>query len=120
MADKPGPLQGTNGQLMAMAAHRYCLGRQSYIVGSCIEWLRCWWPQLEIKTRNVIVRDTLEALQDHHAGGDCDERGWRQFFFWAWEQMDEESRAWCRSALAHRNKPWPLDDRGCGDDGEVG
>ena len=30
----------TNDQLMAMAAHRYCLGRRSYIVGACIEWIQ--------------------------------------------------------------------------------
>lgn len=102
------PLDGTNGQLMVMAAHRYCLGRQSYIVGSCIEWLRAWWPQLEDNTRSVIVRDTIEALQDGNAGGACDTEDWRRFAEWAWNQLSDESKAWCKDAVAHREKPWPL------------
>ena len=32
-----------NDQLMAMAAVRYCLGRSSYIVGACVEWVRENW-----------------------------------------------------------------------------
>jgi len=101
-------IDGLNGQLMVMAAHRYCLGRQSYIVGSCIEWLRLWWPKFERNTRNVIVRDTVEALQDNCAGSDFDAREWKSLAEWAWEQMDAESQTWCKQAVAHRNQPWPL------------
>lgn len=101
-------IDGLNGQLMVMAAHRYCLGSQSYIVGSCIEWLRLWWPKFERSTRNVIVRDTVEALQDNCAGSDFDAREWKALAEWAWEQMDAEAQTWCKQAVAHRNQPWPL------------
>lgn len=104
----PNPLTGTDGQLMVMAAHRYCLGRQSYIVGACIDWLRLWWGEFERNTKNVIIRDTIEALQDKSAGSDYDHKMWKEFTQWAWEQTDESSRLWCKQAVAHRNKPWPL------------
>lgn len=103
-----GPLSGTNGQLMVMAAHRYCLGRQSYIVGSCIEWLRAWWPEFLLGTKRVIIRDTVEALQDGCAGSEHDTAEWKNFATWAYLMMDEESQKWCKSAVAHREKDWPL------------
>lgn len=102
-------LEGTNGQLMVMAAHRYCLGRQTYIVGSCIEWLRLWWPKFDRNTRNVIVRDTVEALQDNCAGSECDARDWKAFAEWAWDQMGTEDKVWCKQAVGWRDKEWPLD-----------
>lgn len=72
----------TNDQLMVMAAHRYSLGRRSYIVGSCIEFLDQVWGQLTVNTQEVILRDTLEALKHSDrgdAGGAMDVRAWQQF-----------------------------------------
>lgn len=104
-------LSSLNGQLMVTAAHRYCLGRQSYIVGSCIDWLRQWWSCFELNTRNVIVRDTVEALQDDMTGSSYDAREWKKFAEWAWEFMDDDAKNWCQQAVAHRNKPWPLSSK---------
>ena len=101
------PLAGTNGQLMVTAAHRYCLGRRSYIVGACIDWLRAYWADFEPNTRNVIVRDTLEALADDLAGDACDKAGWEGFAAWAWSNLDPEGRAWVRDALSHRREKLP-------------
>ncbi len=106
--NQPCPLDGINGQLMVMAAHRYCLGRQSYIVGSCQEWLRQWWHKSNDNTRKVIVRDTVEVLQDGIAGSEYDEQNWREFAEWAFAQMQKADKHWCKDAVAHRNKPWPL------------
>ncbi len=105
---KTSPLSGLNGQLMVTAAHRYCLGRQSYIVSSCIEWLREWWPSFTANTKRVILRDTIESLQDGTAGADMDTRGWTQFADWAFDQLDGADKKWVVSAVAHRHKPWPL------------
>jgi len=110
---KTNPLEGTNGQLMVMAAHRYCLGRRSYIVGSCVEWLKNWWGLCEDNTREVIMRDTIEALQDGNAGDSMDIRAWKWFAEWAWNQMDDEWRSWVKQAVAHRGKPWPLEETDC-------
>lgn len=101
------PLAGTDGQLMVMAAHRYCLGRRSYIVGSCIDWLRAYWADFEPNTRNVIVRDTLEALMDGCAGDACDKAGWEGFAAWAWSNLAPEGRAWVSGALSHKYAELP-------------
>ncbi len=105
---KISPFWGTNGQLMVMAAHRYCLGRQSYIVGACIEWLKSWWNQFEINTKRVIIRDTVEALQDDFAGSKYDKEEWTNFAEWAYNSLNITDKERCRDAVKHRNKPWPL------------
>jgi len=102
------PILGTNGQLMVMAAHRYCLGRQSYIVSSCIEWLTLWWPLFDKNTQSVIIRDTIEALMEESAGGDCDARGWKEFAQTHYYKLSEEDKRWCKLALSHKKEKWPL------------
>ena len=49
--------------LMAIAAFRYCLGRQSYIVGDCEDWMIQQWPGFPPNVRQVIERDLREAIQ---------------------------------------------------------
>jgi hypothetical protein len=48
--------------IQGFAAVRYCLGRQSYIVGDCVDWLIEVWPNLRESTRNIIKRDIEEAF----------------------------------------------------------
>lgn len=66
-------------QLMATAAHRYSLGRMSYMVGVCIEWLDLNWPNFDEQTRMVILRDTKEAIEQDVAGMDFDKKAWMEF-----------------------------------------
>jgi len=74
---------------MATAAHRYCLGRQSYIVGACLDWLRENWKWFSRNTRRVVLRDTLEALRDNRAGSETIDRpGWEEFVAWAWPELE--------------------------------
>jgi hypothetical protein len=91
----------TNDQLMAMAAHRYCLGRRTYIVGACCEWLRANWDGFEANTQNVIVRDTFEALARDAAGDESDARDWTNLMRWASDRMTPEQREWVRDATRH-------------------
>lgn len=72
------PFQDWSG-LMVIAAHRYCLGRQSYIVGCCIEWLGTIWDKLSDGDKYTILRDTYEALMDGYAGGKSDAQAWKGF-----------------------------------------
>lgn len=102
------PLVSLNGQLMVMAAHRYCLGRQTYIVGACTEWLRANWDVFEPNTKRVMLRDTIEALQDGTAGGACDATNWTNFAEWAFEKLSPEDKDWVKGAVAHRHQEWPL------------
>lgn len=49
--------------LMATAAVRYCLGRSSYIVGDCVDWLIEQQHAIEPAALKIIVRDIREAVQ---------------------------------------------------------
>lgn len=75
--------------LMVVAAHRYCLGRSTYIVGDCVEWLLSIWNELPDKTKAIIQRDTEEAFKrddEERAEGrefktlgmDCDRAEWER------------------------------------------
>ena len=103
IADPISPLSGIDGQLMIAAAVRYCLGRQSYIVPACIDWLVRWWGKVESQTAMGIVRDIVEALQQGTA-----ETEWKDFAQWAWDKMPEADRSEIKQAVAWRQKPWPL------------
>lgn len=103
------PLTSLDGQLMVMAAHRYCLGRQSYIVGSCIDWLTIHWPTFEPNTKFTIIRDTIEALQDDTAGDPMDMQGWRRFATKHFATLSESNQAMIRSIADAWHKDWPLD-----------
>lgn len=83
--------ESTTDQLIAIAAHRYCLGRRSYIVGACVEWLRDVWPDLTPQTRGVVIRDTRDALERGEAGDCMDEQEWAGFLAWAESQPHEEA-----------------------------
>lgn len=103
------PLSGDDGQLMVMAAHRYCLGRRSYIVRSCISWLTYWWSEITEETKRVILRDTVEALQDNLAGDAIDFAEWKTFAEnVVWPNLSEESKKRAKNAVAYRKKDWPL------------
>lgn len=73
--------------LMALAAVRYCLGRQSYIVGDCVAWLIQQRGAIDPSTMRTIERDIRELLKrddearergDAHlpAGADFDRAEW--------------------------------------------
>ena len=64
--------------LMAVAAVRYCLGRASYIVGDCCDWLVDTWPLLRPSAQTVIRRDVEEAFQHDALGMDIDRQQWER------------------------------------------
>lgn len=64
--------------LMALAAVRYCLGRASYIVGDCVDWLYEQWPALDENVRTVIARDVDQALREGRVGMDMDREQWER------------------------------------------
>ena len=77
------------GELMAIAAVRYCIGRQSYIVGDCVDWLIEGWPALQESTRNIIQRDIdrafdsddqnrIDGLEYKALGMDIDRAEWER------------------------------------------
>ena len=82
-------LQGDN--LMAVSAVRYCIGRRTYIVGMCADWLISVWPRMDKRTR-ALIQDDLEweFKRDDEArketgfppilplGDDCDRAEWER------------------------------------------
>lgn len=77
------------GGHVAVSAVRYCLGRRTYIVSECQEWLCEIWDELPEKAKVIIQRDVEEAFHrdDEHRcagkeyralGSDCDRRNWKQ------------------------------------------
>lgn len=96
-------LKGTNDQLMAMAAHRYCMGRSSYIVSSCQEWIRATWTEFQPNTQSVMVRDTLQELARWMTPGfhDAERHGWQETAQWMWSQLTEVQRQWVTQAVGH-------------------
>jgi hypothetical protein len=93
-------LEGLNDQIMAMAAYKYCLGRQSYVGAVCVEWLRATWPQMEKNTQNAILSDTLELLVIRGTG-DVRAWSWPAAAAWMWQQMDAEQRDWIVKQTRH-------------------
>jgi hypothetical protein len=92
-------LTGTNDQLMAMAAHRYCIGRSSYIPGSCMEWIRATWAEFEPNTQNVMLRDTVEELVRWPDMAYADE--WMDTALWMYERVTDEQKSWLHDAVSH-------------------
>jgi hypothetical protein len=64
--------------LMVTAAHRYCLGRRTYIVSECVRWIQMNWDKFHVHTRELIWRETHEALTRDCAGDDCDVSEWNK------------------------------------------
>jgi hypothetical protein len=102
-------LENQNDQLMAMAAHRYCLGRQSYIVGACEEWLFATWKDISEGGRLVILRDTAQALMRGAAGSAYDAERWLRFLEWGCAKLSPVELKNLKRDVAYIKKPWPLD-----------
>ena len=81
--------QAGRDDLMIIAAVRYCIGRMTYIVIDCADWLIAIWPALDDRTKAIIQRDIDEAfVSDDEAreegrgykplGHDCDRAEWER------------------------------------------
>jgi hypothetical protein len=83
---------GTWGRddLMVIAAFRYCLGRSTYIVGDCVDWLIDVWGGLQCGAQAVIRRELAEEFErdgahrqrgtggNYPLGHDCDRAEWKR------------------------------------------
>lgn len=79
---------GTN-QIMVTAAVRYCIGRKTYIVSDCVEWVLDNWDNFTESTQGIIRKDIeTELVRDNYArlngdtflplGHDCDRAQWER------------------------------------------
>jgi hypothetical protein len=95
-------LENLNDEIMVTCALRYCLGRQSYVVSSCTEFIKQVWDQLPKSSQGVIVRDILEAFDEGKVGMNMDADVWRSLVRWCFNNLDNEIQDWLFRALAHR------------------
>ncbi len=76
-------------ELMVVSAFRYCLGRQTYIVGACADWIIANWNKFSPNNKQIIQRDLEEAFQEDdrgkkaldkysRLGQDCDRAQWER------------------------------------------
>jgi hypothetical protein len=70
---------------MITAATRYCIGRRSYIVGDCVDWILANWDDWPENVRTTLERDLeYEFARDalypdwKPLGDDCDKREWEK------------------------------------------
>lgn len=82
---------GTN-DLMVMAAFRYCLGRMTYIVSDCCDWLIAQWPVIKQSAKDIIKKELEEVFKEDDAlranpqsgysykplGHNCDREQWER------------------------------------------
>lgn len=66
--------------LMVVAAFRYCLGRMTYIVSDCADWLIEQWPHIAENARKVIQRDLEEAFKRDDEAREEDAKGSAHFY----------------------------------------
>ena len=66
---------------MIISSFRYCLGRASYVVGECADWIIEHNDDLSERVRNIFLREIREALDEDRAGMDMDR--------WRWEEVLE-------------------------------
>lgn len=75
----PEKLYGRD-HLMVVAAVRYCIGRMTYIVGDCADWIIANWKDWPESTQASIKRDIEEAFDSddkaREEGRDYKPLGW--------------------------------------------
>lgn len=62
---------------MVLWAFRYCLGRRSYAVGDCADYLIAYWKYIDGVTQKLIRHEIEEALENGNFGMDVDGRTWK-------------------------------------------
>jgi len=51
-----------HGGIMVTCAVNYCIGRRTYIVAECADWLIAIWGQLPASAQAIIKRDVERAF----------------------------------------------------------
>lgn len=64
--------------IMVIAAFRYCLGRRTYIVSDCVDWLIAYWDEIDKNTKQIILEEIKEAFLKDHVGDECDAEDWKR------------------------------------------
>lgn len=74
------------GQFAVVAAFRYCLGRKTYVVQECADWLVDIWNDLDVGVQSLIQKELEQAFwhDDYgpngppHLGMEYDRKEWER------------------------------------------
>ena len=92
-------LTSVDGQIMIMGAHRYALGRRTYVVSSMISWLQKNWEYVNDNSRFTIFRDTArEVMQSAEGNSNILMRDWVDFLKWMLEndsKLETQTKMFC-------------------------
>jgi hypothetical protein len=86
----------TKDEQILFCAFRYCLGRMTYVVSDCCDWLRERWPACGSEFRSLVKKEIDEAIvrEDEHIaslgrhigctalGMEMDSKSWRELRAW--------------------------------------
>lgn len=75
MTKRPNPMP-QDLQSMIFYAFRYCLGRQTYSVGMCVDYLLKHWEELDVKHQEMIKTEIAQAIEKGEAGHRMDVEQW--------------------------------------------
>ena len=66
-------------QLMVLCALRYCLGRSSYIVADCIEFLKAHFDAFDSDIQDLVKKEVEEFLEENTHVSVLDRNEWKAF-----------------------------------------
>ena len=99
-----------DGQWVAIWAHRYSLAFRSDAGPKMAAYLELHWNELLPRTQQVILLTTIDALMTEITAGD-DHAAWKAFASTHFADLSDEEKQTIKSALAWKDKPWPLEDK---------
>ncbi len=73
---------------MIISAFRYSLGRRTYVVSECVDWLTENWQWVNESTKKIILREIKEAIDSNLCGDPCDCSDWREILTLSEKQHD--------------------------------
>jgi len=99
--------------IMVNAAHRYCLGRRSYIVSTCMRWLTKHWANLDNRTKLCLLRDTIYAIMDGEVDGTSYVDEWKSWAKVHFDTADIDLKHGIIQDLLWKKQPMPFDCGWC-------
>lgn len=96
-----------DNSLMVMAAHRYSMGRHSYIVHTAISYLKKVWDELDPGTQDIILRDTVEYLMEYKPT-ESYYNDWHIFAQEKFVTIGADRQLFIDRQTSWRDKPFPL------------
>jgi len=61
---------------IAIYAFRYCLGRKTYAVSDCVDYLIKYWDYFSDIDKQLIHKEIKNAIFDNKIGNDIDKQEW--------------------------------------------